>query len=115
MGDHDDGTALLGRVTQELHDHAAVGAVEGAGGLVGEQQPTRRSERPRDSDALLLSAGQVLGQVVGAIAKPDGFERAGARALAARRLRPARFRLSSTFSCAVMASNRLKAWKTKPI
>ena len=61
---------------------AGVARVEVAGRLVAEQQARRADQRARDRDALLLAAGELDRQEVGAVGDADALER-GERALAA--------------------------------
>ena len=63
MGDHDDGVSLGVEVVEDLHDFAAGGGVEVAGGLVGEEDVGLADEGAGDGDALELAAGELLGVV----------------------------------------------------
>ena len=67
---------------------AGVARVEVAGRLVAEQQARRADQRAGDRHALLLAAGQLRRQEVGAVGDADPVER-GERALAAALARPA--------------------------
>ena len=70
----------LVEVEEEIEDVAAVGGVEVAGGLVGENDRRPENKCPSQSDALLLAAGELDGVVVHARGESDGGEEvAGAR------------------------------------
>ncbi len=73
---HDqDGDAGLVEFLEQLHDLHARGGVEGAGGLIGQQHDRRVYERAGDGDPLLLSAGELCGDVSHAVTEPHPFER----------------------------------------
>ena len=65
----------LAELRHRLPEHVqqALGAlgVEGAGGLVGEDDRRLGEQRPGDGDALLLAAGQLLGRVVEPVADAE--------------------------------------------
>jgi hypothetical protein len=64
VGDHHHGDALVAvEGGQQVHDLAAAGGVEVAGGLVGEEQRGPGDQRPGDRHPLLLAAGE-LGRAV---------------------------------------------------
>jgi hypothetical protein len=65
------------RVGQELHHGVAVLGVEVARGLVGEEHGRGAGEGAGDGDALLLAAGELGGQVLGAVAHADLLEGLG--------------------------------------
>src|SRR5437868_2322340 len=52
---------LASDLVQESENLVSVSAVQIAGGLVGQQQPRARDERPRDGDALHLSPRELVG------------------------------------------------------
>ncbi len=64
VGDHDQRPATGGELVEQREHLLGAVAVERAGGLVGEQQDWLGHDRAGDSDALLLAAGQLRGQVV---------------------------------------------------
>jgi hypothetical protein len=70
VGDHDHGRAGRATPLEDVHHRFAVGAVEIAGRLVGEDQVRLGGERAGDGDALLLAAGKLLRAVAGAVAEP---------------------------------------------
>ncbi len=74
VGDHDDGVAFAVEAAEEIDDDALVGGVEVSGGLVGEQDGRVIDEGAGDADALLLSAGELAGEVAGAGAEADAIE-----------------------------------------
>ena len=86
--DHDD-EAVAGHVAQQVHDlHARLG-VEGAGGLVGQQDLGVVDEGARDGDALHLAARHLRGLLVDVVLQADPFQSVEG-ALAALRARHAR-------------------------
>ena len=70
-----DGDAFAVELLEEGQDLLRRAAVESAGRLVGEQEARVVHERPRDGDALLLSAGQLHGSVMRPIGEADPSER----------------------------------------
>ena len=78
MGDDDDRDAVVAAgVLQQLQDLLARLVVEGAGGLVAEQQLGVFSHGASDGDALLLSARKLGGEVCHAVLEADLGERLG--------------------------------------
>src|SRR5215469_8481616 len=74
--DHDDGLAVLAvEHLQESQDLIRGLAIEVPGRLIAHQQLRVGDQRPRDRDALLLAAGELLRFVLGAIGKPDDLQR----------------------------------------
>ena len=70
MGDDDDGDALLAAgILQKLQDRPAGLVVQGAGGLVAEQELGVLREGSRDGDPLLLAAGELGREVVHPVGK----------------------------------------------
>ena len=63
--------ALLGDLAQPAHHLAADARVEVRRGLVGEHEIGVVRERTRDRDALVLAAGQLLGEEVEPVAEPE--------------------------------------------
>lgn len=65
MGD-DDGTAviLVGEPVEDLHDVAAVGAVQVTGGLVGQDDLDTGGQGAGDGSPLLLTAGEHIGRTI---------------------------------------------------
>src|SRR5579864_859825 len=83
MGREDEGRLILALdAMHEVDDLGARLAVEIGGGLVGEHQLRLLDERSRYSDALLLSAAELVGPLPALVAEPHGFEHSE-RALAA--------------------------------
>ena len=72
--------ALLAQLQQQVQDLRLHRHVEARDDLVGDQQPRRDAQRPRDVDALLLPAGELRGIAVEQIGRQAGFreQRAGA-------------------------------------
>ena len=86
--DHDD-EAVAGHVAQQVHDlHARLG-VEGAGGLVGQQDLGVVDEGARDGDALHLAARHLRGLLVDVFGEAHASQGVEG-ALAALRARDAR-------------------------
>ena len=67
VGDHHDGGALLVEFGEQVHHLLAVLGVEVAGGLVGEDELGVGDHGAGDGDALLLSARELLREVLGAV------------------------------------------------
>ena len=69
MGDHDDARiTFMGHFGKQFHHLAATVAVERGSGFVGQDQARFIGQRPCHGNALLLAAGERIGQVVGAVA-----------------------------------------------
>ena len=92
----------------------AVGAVEIAGRLVGQDDRRIVGQRAGDGDALLLAARE-LRRIVMAAVRAGRPRRAAPRPARRRRARPAISIGTSTFSNAVSDGTRWKNWKTKPM
>ena len=72
---HDDGLAELAvEAGEHGEDIFGRGGVEVAGRLVGQDQVGISHDGARDSDALFLTTGKLLGQVAQAIAQADQFQ-----------------------------------------
>src|SRR5712671_572339 len=100
VGDHDDGHAEgVLDFAEEEEDLLAGGAVEVAGGLVGEQDGGLIYERAGQGAALLLAAGEFAGSMLAAGAEADAVERLrdAAAALAAINFREAQRELDVFF------------------
>ena len=67
VGDHHDGGALLVELGEQVHHLLAVLAVEVAGGLVGEDELGVGDHGAGDGHTLLLSARQLLREVLGPV------------------------------------------------
>ena len=75
VGDEKDGGFLFAsEASDELDDGVTGGGVEIAGGFVGEKNRRLVDEGAGDGGALKLSAGELVGAVVGAIGELDGGE-----------------------------------------
>lgn len=75
VGDEKDGGFLFAsEASDELDDGVTGGGVEIAGGFVGEKNRRLVDEGAGDGGALKLSAGKLVGPVVGAIGELDGGE-----------------------------------------
>lgn len=82
VGDEDEGGAgFVVEVEEEVDDVAAVAAVEVAGGFVGKEQGGAVDEGAGEGDALLLTAGELNGVVVGAVLEADFGEQAACAAV----------------------------------
>jgi len=88
--------------------------VEGAGGLVEQQQSRFHGERAGDGDALLLTAGHLPGVGVSRPARPTRSSSARARTAPAARHPRTATGASVMFSSTVMCGKRLNCWKTMP-
>ena len=69
VGDQDHRVAPVGQAGQVGHHRLAALAVEGAGGLVGEDHAAAVHQCPGDGHPLLLTAGQLVGPMVEALAQ----------------------------------------------
>ena len=114
--DHEHRHAALGQVLHDVEDAAHELGVERRGDLVEEHDVRVHGQRPRDGDALLLAAGELRREVVGAVRQAHlGEALVGDR----RRPRPScgcstRCWASITLPLAVRCGNRLKLWNTMP-
>ncbi len=71
VGHQDDRDALLHvQSLEDAHDLGAGLGIQVAGRLVGQDDARLVDQRPRDGDALLLPAGQLVGPMVDAVAQP---------------------------------------------
>jgi len=78
VGDHHDGRAQLPVDPLEQGKDVKGGlGVQRAGGLVGEQDPRRGGQRPRDTDPLFLPAGELMGELAGLVGDPDELQQLG--------------------------------------
>ena len=116
VGDHEDRLAARVEAAEQLDDLVAALGVEGAGGLVGQQQRRLVGQGPGDGQALALAAGERPGRRLGLVGQAEQVEQVAAAglgrlALRARRPWPGR----ATFSSTVMPSSRLKNWNTMPM
>ena len=75
MCHHDKRGAMLVRKTQQkFHDRRSVRGVEVAGRFVRQKDAGTRGKGARQGDALLLATRHLRGIMIGAMAKPHGFE-----------------------------------------
>ena len=72
---HADRRAGPVQLVQQLHHRLAALRIEVTGGLVGEQHDRFAGDGARHGDALLLAAGKLAGEVLGAVRHPDALER----------------------------------------
>ena len=116
VGDEDDrGARLAGELGQELDDGVAGGGVEGAGGLVGQQElagPDHGACRPRCAAAGRRRSRRGSGRA--ARRCPPRRAAARARSLASRIGTPSSSSGSITFSMADSDGTRLRRWNTNP-
>src|ERR1035437_5775280 len=75
VGDQDDGAARRVQGNQHLEDLVARRTVEGAGGLVGEDEVGIGDQGAGDRHALLLTAGELVEPVFDTVRQPDALER----------------------------------------
>ncbi len=70
---HDDHGAarVAGGVAQQIHHLVAGGGIERGGGLIADDERRRMDERAGDGDALLLSAGEPGGALLGFFGEAD--------------------------------------------
>ena len=75
VGDEEDGGFFFAsEAGDEFDDGVTGGGVEIAGGFIGEKNRGLVDEGAGDGGALTLSAGELVGAVVGAIGELDGSE-----------------------------------------
>ena len=74
MGDHDD-EAVFGHLFQKVHDLHRGLRVEGAGGLVGQDNVRVVDEGTGNGDTLHLSAGKLVRLLVGLVPEADFLQR----------------------------------------
>ena len=115
--DEDGAVSFVSEVAHDGPDILARVGVEIAGRLVGEDQHGIVGERPRDGDALGLTAGELLRQLVLVSGEPEIGRGASPpfRGWRSRESLPSRRMGSITFSSAVNSGSRKWNWKTKPI
>ena len=71
----DDRSALLVQLTEQVEHDLLIPLIEIAGRLVGENQLRAVDERAGDAHALLLTAGQLAGQVMRTLLQSHSFQR----------------------------------------
>src|SRR6185436_19710492 len=69
--------ACLRHIDEQLHHGIAVGSVEIAGGLVGQDYLGRRHQCTRYGDTLLLATGELLRQMARTMRDADSLQRFG--------------------------------------
>lgn len=67
VGHHDDRRALLIELCQQAHDFQSVLRVEVTGRLIGKDQLRAKDDGTRNGYALLLTAGELMREMVGAV------------------------------------------------
>ena len=75
MGDNDRGHAPLAGVEDHPHHDLAIGRVERTRWLVGQEKLALADDGSGDGDSLTLTAGELIGVVVGPIGQPELLER----------------------------------------
>ena len=85
VGDHHDGGALLVQLGEQIHHLLAILGVEVAGGLVGEDELGVGHHGTGDGHALLLSARELLREVLGPMGDGHPLHHGGDPLLALRR------------------------------
>jgi hypothetical protein len=73
--DHADGRAGAVQLAEQVHDRFAAARVEVAGRLVGQQDERLAGDGARHRDALLLTARELAGEVLGPVRHADALER----------------------------------------
>src|SRR5258708_29646009 len=74
VGDHADGGTALMDVAEKIHDRVAIFGVEVSGGLIGKENHGVADESACDGDALLLTAGELGGIMLGAVGHFHAFQ-----------------------------------------
>ena len=116
VGHHQDGLALRHQRLEQAEDRFGGFGVEVAGRLIGREDRRIVGQRAGDGDALLLSARERRGQLVGLIGHADLLQQVQ-RPLAALARASTCGRSPSgsmTFSAAVSVGSSWKNWKTTP-
>jgi hypothetical protein len=75
--DHDRAPRLHGDLGDEFHRDAAALRVEGAGGLVADEQPRSVHERPRDRHPLLLASREFAREIGQPVPETERLEDVG--------------------------------------
>ena len=75
VGDDHDGGSLAVQVLQQAEDGGSGGAVEIAGGFIGQDDGGVADQGPRDARPLAFPSGQLGGFGVGAVGEPDSHQR----------------------------------------
>lgn len=114
VGDEDDGVALLMQLLQHPQHFAAGVRIQRAGGLVGQDDRRVAHQRPRDGNALLLAAGELIGLVPDLVAQAHLLQHGAGAAVALGAGMPAYTSGTSTFSSRFSRGSRLYCWKIKP-
>ena len=89
--DQDGVAAVAGQSTQEIKNVVGVFDVEVAGGFIGEQQHGVVGEGAGDGDALLFTAGKLVGEAVALVAEADIREQLAGAFLHGIGVEPAEF------------------------
>lgn len=74
---HQCRVGLRRHFVEQRHDRRPGVDIEGSGGLVREDQDRSADESPRDGDTLLLTAGELVGDLVDAMPQTDALEHVG--------------------------------------
>ena len=74
VGDDHEGGSVLVELGEEVEDDLLVGLVEVTGGLVGEDELGVVDEGAGHAHALLFAAGELAGQVGGAVGEADAVK-----------------------------------------
>src|ERR1041385_6745582 len=77
VSDHADRRSVGVELTEKLHDGVAVLGVQVSSGLIGEEDQRISCDRAGHRDALLLTTGELAGQVASAMRHPHTLERIG--------------------------------------
>lgn len=77
MRDHDDSVAFGVESAKLFHNDMGGAAIKVAGGLVGENDGGVGNKSASDSDALLLAAGKLGGEVIFTFFEAEGGEDVG--------------------------------------
>ncbi len=113
VGHEDEGRPPITlEAKEQVHDLAAGGLVEVAGGLVGHQDRRIGCDGAGDGDALLLAARELCRIVM---QRGRGLPPRVRRGRAHGRRPVRQFEGQATFSSAVMVGTRWKDWNTMPI
>ena len=74
MGDDDDGLAAQGLLLEKLQDRDTCRGIQGSGRLIAQQHRGVLGDRAGDGYSLLLSAGELVRELVHVLFQPDSLQ-----------------------------------------
>ena len=76
---HQCRAVFVAQAKQQIHDGAAICAVQIAGGFIGQQDFRTADRRAGKGDALLFTTRHLRGVVIDTVPQPDGLDGGGRR------------------------------------